>query len=654
MSRTAAAMALSLGLCAGAPALAAPSPDPAPAAPSAPTLKRDAERLDRAPVAVAAEDGVFLSWRLLGDEAMDTPFHVYRDGEQLTDRPITGSTNFVDAGGTAESVYRIAIDRPDEKYWASEEFSVWQEQHTEIALDKPAGGTTPDGVDYEYTANDVMVGDLDGDGVLEYVLKWDPTNSQDNSRDGHTGNVYLDAYELDGTKLWRIDLGQNIRAGAHYSQPQVYDLDSDGRAEVVVKTADGTTDAAGTVIGDGEADWRNDAGRILEGPEFLTVFDGQKGTAIDTIDYTPPRGDLGGWGDTYGNRADRFLSGVAYLDGKHPSVVMARGYYTRAVLAAYDFDGKNLTQRWVFDSDDPGNGEYFGQGNHQLAVADVDGDAKDEIVYGSATIDDDGTGLYSTGLGHGDALHVSDFDPSREGLEVFAIHEDMSSSGDRGSTFRDAATGEILWSVPARGDTGRGAMADIDPRHEGAEGWNSGQSPEEPSKTGYMMSASGERIGDSIPAANFVGLWDGDLLSEIVDHEFDSETRTGAPVISTWDYEAGEAVPIFTPEGVVTSNDTKGNPALQADLLGDWREELLYRTDDSSALRLYTTVDPTEHRLRTLLSDPTYRLSIAWQHVAYNQPPHTGYFLGEGMETPPAPALTYTTRAPRAERVDED
>ncbi|MGY5765255.1 rhamnogalacturonan lyase family protein [Brachybacterium sp. DNPG3] len=615
-------------------------------------VARDAERLDRAPVAVATDDGVFLSWRLLGDEAMDTGFVVYRDGERITEEPVTGSTNLLDPDGTTDAVYRIAVVQDGREFWTGEEFTAWDDQSLDIPLDKPAGGTTPDGVDFEYRANDVMVGDLDGDGELELVLKWDPTNSKDNSQSGYTGNVYLDAYELDGTQLWRIDLGANIRAGAHYSQPQVFDFDSDGTAEVIVKTADGTVDGEGTVIGDADADYRNSAGYILDGPEFLTVFEGSTGRAVDTIDYVPARGTVTDWGDGYGNRVDRFLSATAYLDGEHPSAVFARGYYTRAVLWAVDYDGEQLTERWIFDSDDEGNEGYAGQGNHNLSVADVDGDSRDEIVYGAVTIDDDGTGLYTTGLGHGDAQHVGDFDPSRPGLEVFSVHESMSASGNRGSTFRDAATGEILWSVPAQKDTGRGAMADIDPRYEGAEGWNVGQEANWDSTEGFLMSASGEQIGTAIPAANFVALWDGDLLSEIVDHTFETEGRTGTPLVAKWDYENGRQVTIFEPEGVLTNNDTKGNPALQADLLGDWREELIYRTEDSTALRLFTTTDLTEHRLRTLLSDSQYRLSVAWQNVAYNQPPHTSYFLGEGMETPAMPAAAYTTDAPVLEPVD--
>jgi hypothetical protein len=635
-------------------AVSAASAAPAPAAGQAQggaTPARQAERIDRAPVAVATGDGVYVGWRMLGDDPEAIGFHVYRDGERITDTPVKGSTNLVDADGDAGSSYRVgAVVGNGVERWVTGEFGVWDRQTLDVPLDRPDGGTTPDGVDYVYHANDASVGDVDGDGEYEIVLKWDPSNDKDNSHDGHTGNVYLDAYELDGTKLWRIDLGRNIRAGAHYTQFQVFDYDGDGRAEVMAKTADATVDGAGTVIGDPDADFRNASGRVLEGPEFLTVFDGETGAALDTIDYVPPRGNVGDWGDGYGNRVDRFLAGTAYLDGERPSAIFARGYYTRTVIAAFDFDGARLSQRWVFDSDEAG-AEFEGQGNHSLAVADVDGDLKDEIVYGSMTIDDDGTALYNTGLGHGDAQHVSDFDPSRPGLEVFSAHESMSAAGNRGATFRDADTGEVLWSIPATRDTGRAAMGDIDPRYAGAEGWAVGGDASWDSPRGQLMSASGELIAEAIPAANFLTWWDGDLLREIGDHDWDGDAGVGVPTIAKWDWENATEVELYRAEGTFSNNYTKGTPSLQADLFGDWREELVTRTEDSTALRIATTVIPTEHRLRTLMSDPAYRLAVAWQNTAYNQPPHTSYFLGEGMARPPAPRLDYTSPAPRSPRV---
>ncbi|MFC7404322.1 rhamnogalacturonan lyase [Georgenia alba] len=642
LRRSALAAAIALSTALAAPAMGAPTTGEhtggavSPAGAQRPL--RQAERLDRAPVAVATPDGVHLSWRSLGTDPGSLAFRVYRDGERITRAPLRGATNLLDPEGGVDSTYVVTVVGHGPERPVTREFGVWSEPYLDIPLEKPAGGATPDGEEYGYVASDAGVGDLDGDGSYELVMLWNPTNAQDNSRAGHTGPVYVDALELDGTRLWRADLGRNIRAGAHYTQLVVYDLDGDGRSEVMTKTADGTLDGQGEVIGDPDADHRNADGYVLDGPEYLTAFEGATGAAIDTVDYVPARGDLAEWGDDYGNRADRFLAGVAHLDGERPSAVFSRGYYTRTVVAAWDLADGELRQRWVFDSDEAGE-QYEGQGNHNLSVADVDGDHRDEIVFGSMTIDDDGSVLYSTGLGHGDAMHVSDLDPRRDGLEVFAVHESMETSGDRGATFRDAATGEVLWSIPATTDTGRGAAGDIDPRYAGAEAWAVGGEASWDSPEGFLMSADGTRIGDAIPAANFLTWWDGDLLREITDHDFDDEEGAGVPTVSEWDWESREEVELLRDEEVRTNNHTKGNPVLQADLLGDWREELVFRHEDSTALRLYTTTDLTDHRIHTLMHDPVYRLGVAWQNVAYNQPPHTGFYLGVGMAPPPRPAI---------------
>jgi fibronectin type 3 domain-containing protein/lysophospholipase L1-like esterase len=612
----------------------------------APTkLVRQAERLDRAPVAVRTRDGVYVGWRMLGLDPSSIGFNVYRDGELITPEPVTGSTNLVDPEGTAGSTYRVSTVLNDVEHYATDAFGVWDSQTLDVPLDKPAASYTKDGQPYGYRANDASVGDLDGDGDYEVVVKWDPTNSKDNSSAGYTGTVYLDAYQLDGTRLWRVDMGPNIRAGAHYTQFQVFDLDGDGDAEVTMKTGDGTVDGRGEVIGDSSADHRNSSGYVLTGPEYLTVFDGRTGGAVDTIPYVPPRGDVGSWGDTYGNRVDRFLAGVAYLDGEHPSVLFSRGYYTRTVVAAFDFDGRDLTQRWVFDTEEWGE-QYRGQGNHQFATADVDGDQKDEIVFGAMTIDDDGEPLYNTGLRHGDALHVGDLDPSRRGLEVFGVHESPGGNGGVIASFRDARTGEVIWKVDGTRDTGRGAAADIDPTRPGAEAWNIGDGGAWNAPDGFVHSATGELLSNTIPAANFVTWWDGDLTREITDHDWDEATRTGVPTISKWDPATQTEREVYRATGTLTSNDTKGSPALQADLFGDWREELVTRTADSTALRIATSTDPTSHRLRTLQHDSQYREAVAWQNTGYNQPPHPSFFLGAGMEEPPAPSIAYTGEDP--------
>nr|WP_231597456.1 rhamnogalacturonan lyase [Bacillus sp. SA1-12] len=598
---------------------------------------RQMEHLNRGLVAVKTEEGVFVSWRLLGTEPAKVSFNLYRDGKKINKDPIESSTNFLDVKGTTDSTYVVKAVINGKEQGKSEKAKVWANQYKDIPLKKPEDGVTPAGDAYTYSANDASVGDLDGDGDYEIVLKWDPSNSKDNSHNGYTGEVFVDAYEMDGTFKWRIGLGKNIRAGAHYTQFMVYDLDGDGKAEVAMKTADGTKDAAGKVIGDASADYRNSQGRILEGPEFLTIFDGNTGKELVTTNYEPTR-DSADWGDNYGNRGDRFLAGIAYLDGKQPSLIMARGYYTRSVLVAYNFRDGQLTKQWTFDSNEPGNEAYSGQGNHNLSIADVDGDGKDEIIYGAMAVDDDGTGIYTTVLGHGDAMHLGDLDPGRPGMEVFQVHE--SKSVKYHLEFRDADSGETLWGVFEGIDVGRGVAADIDPRYEGAEAW-AADPPGNRGNVYGLYSSKGEKISDTVPLYPNAGIWwDGDLLRELLDHKWTEPVGVGT--IDKWDYENNKTINLLTAEGTYSNNYTKGNPSLQADLIGDWREEVIWRTEDSQALRMYTTTNVTEHRIYTLMHDPVYRLGIAWQNVAYNQPPHTSFYLGAGMETPPQPNI-YTT-----------
>ncbi|QII48618.1 rhamnogalacturonan lyase [Bacillus paralicheniformis] len=605
---------------------------------------RQMERLNRGLVAIKTKNGVFLSWRLLGTDPEETAFNLYRNGHRINSTPVSSSTNFLDKHGNGESVYYVTKVLEDKEVEQSHKTAVWQKPYLDVPLNKPDGGTTPDGVQYTYSANDASIGDLDGDGEYEIVLKWDPSNSKDNAHNGYTGEVIIDAYKLDGTFMWRIHLGKNIRAGAHYTQLMVYDLDGDGKAEIAMKTADGTVDGTGRVIGDQAADYRNKDGRILDGPEYLSIFHGETGRELATVDYDPPRGRLEDWGDGYGNRMDRFLAGIAYLDGERPSLVMARGYYTRTVLAAYNFRDGKLTKLWTFDSDKPGNEGYAGQGNHSLSVADVDDDGKDEIVYGAMVVDHDGTGLYTTGLGHGDAMHVSDLDPDRPGLEVFQVHEDPRLP--YGLSFRDAGTGEILWGVPADTDVGRGMAAHIDPRYKGALVWAI-DPPGNEGKSYGLYTSKGEKLSDAAPAsANFAIWWDGDLLRELLDHDW--KEPAGIPKIDKWDYHSGRLVNLLTAEGTLSNNWTKGTPVLQANLFGDWREDVVFRTARNDALRIYTTTELTEHRFYTFMHDPVYRLGVAWQNVAYNQPPHPGFYLGTGMDKPPRPNI-YTVPFKRHE-----
>ncbi|WP_179089126.1 rhamnogalacturonan lyase [Paenibacillus odorifer] len=579
---------------------------------------RQAEKLNRGLVAVKVSSGVFVSWRLLGTEELSVSFNLYRNGTKVNVTPITDSTNYQDNAGTASSSYTVraivgGIEQSD-----SPAANVWANNYLDVPIQIPAGGTTPDGVSYTYSANDASVGDLDGDGEYEIVLKWDPSNSKDNSQSGYTGNVYLDAYKLNGTRLWRIDLGKNIRAGAHYTQFLVYDFNGDGKAEVVCKTADGTVDGVGVTIGNASADYRNSSGYILTGPEYLSVFSGQTGKALTTIDYVPARGTVSSWGDNYGNRVDRFLAGVAYLDGVHPSIIMARGYYTRTVVVAFDWNGSALTRKWTFDSNSSTNAGTAGQGNHSLSVADVDNDGKDEIIYGALTIDNNGATLYNTGLGHGDALHVGDLNPNRPGLEVFKVMENTSSP--YGAAVWDAANGMVLWGVYTGKDTGRGMAADIDPNYPGEEVWAHGVG---------LYSITGTKISSTMPSVNFGIWWDGDLSRELLD----------GVKIDKWNPASNSVTNLLTGASVASNNSTKATPSLQADLLGDWREEAIWRKSDNSALRIYTTTNITTNKIYTLMHDPVYRLSIAWQNTAYNQPPHTGFFLGNGMPTVSKPNI---------------
>ncbi|MET7470509.1 cellulose binding domain-containing protein [Micromonospora sp. NPDC005222] len=596
------------------PATTPPPTTPPPTTP--PAGAKQMEKLDRGLVSVRSGNGNLVSWRLLGTETSGVAFNLYRGGTKVNDSPITGATTYLDSGAAAGTAYTVRAVVNGAEQAASAPALQFANGWLDVPIQPPPGGTTPSGEGYSYSANDASVGDLDGDGRYEFVLKWDPSNAKDNSQSGYTGNVYVDAYTLTGARLWRIDLGRNIRAGAHYTQFQVYDYDGDGDAEVAMKTADGTRSGTGQVIGNGSADYRNSSGYVLAGPEYLTMFDGRTGAALSTVDYDPPRGTVSSWGDSYGNRVDRFLAGTAYLDGQRPSLIMARGYYTRAVVAAWDFRDGTLRKRWTFDSNASGNGAAAGQGNHQLSVADVDNDGRQEIVYGAATIDDNGRLLYSTGNGHGDALHVGDLDPSRSGLEVFKVDEDGSKPS---SWMADARTGQIIWQTAPNGDNGRGVSGDVWAGSPGAESWSSAADG--------LLNTRGQNVGRKPSSANFLIWWDGDPVRELLD----------ATKIDK--YGTGGETRLLTGSGVASNNGTKSTPALSADLFGDWREEVVWRTSDSTALRIYSTPVSTGLRLPTLMHDPQYRVAVAWQNTAYNQPPHPGFFLGDGMSTPPAPNI---------------
>lgn len=601
--------------------------------------QRQMENLGRGVVAIYQGAGkAYIGWRMLGTDPDHIAFNLYRSTNgasavKLNKVPLLKTTDFIDlAVDTLQpNAYFVKTVINGKERGASKPFILKANLAALPYLSLPL--QTPDG----YRPNDASVADLDGDGEYEIILH-QAGRGKDNSQAGITDPPILEAYKLDGSLLWRINLGKNIREGAHYTQFIVYDFDGDGRAELACKTADGTIDGKGKVIGDSTKDWRNDRGYILSGPEFLTVFDGLSGAEISTVDFVPPRHaslqptteELKGiWGDGYGNRMDRFLGGVAYLDGKHPSLIMSRGYYTRTVVAAWDLANGKLVLRWKFDSaENEETKAYAGQGNHNLSIADVDEDGKDEIIYGAMTLDDNGKGLYSTRLGHGDALHVSDLDPERPGLEVFDIQERFS---DAGANFRDARTGEVIWkkaSVKAGEDgegPGRGLSLDVDPRYKGFESWVAGANI-----TG-MFDTKGNKIAERTPPVNFGIFWDADLLSEVL-----NSTK-----IDKWDYihQKTERLLDAAKYQCVSNNGTKSTPALSADILGDWREEVIYRTENGKELRIFLTTIPATNRFYTFMHDPQYRVSIAWQNVAYNQPPHTSFYIGPEMKNPPKPNI---------------
>ncbi|RXG27462.1 rhamnogalacturonan lyase [Leeuwenhoekiella palythoae] len=588
------------------------------------------EHLDRGVVVIPQEDQTaVVSWRVLGTDPDELHFNLYRQtGEEtpqkLNTASISGGTFFIDTDidWSKKNTWFVTSVLNGKEIKEPGTFSIAANAEHKPYLSIPL--QTPDG----YAPGDASTADLDGDGQYELVIH-QMGRGHDNSHRGLTDDPIFQAYELSGELLWEINLGKNIREGAHYTQFLVYDFDSDGKAEMVCKTADGTTDALGNVIGDPEADWRDTDeksrtyGKILKGPEYLTVFDGQTGKALATTDYIAPRGDISKWGghggnggnDNTGNRVDRFTACVAYLDGIHPSFVMGRGYYGRTVLAAFDFKNNKISSRWVFDSENREN-PYSGQGNHNLSVADADGDGKDEIIFGAMAIDDDGTGMYSTGFRHGDAIHVSDLDPDVPGLERFGIHEIENGTEGPGIALFSIKDGTVLYTAEPNRDIGRGVAANIDTTRVGAQMWWLGSHD--------LHDNKGKVIGKAPRSANFLIWWDGDFSRELLDRTYIAKYGKGM---------------LFKADGATWSKGSKATPSLSADILGDWREELLLPSKEGDEMRIYSTTIPTMQRMYTLMHDPQYRLSIAWQNVGYNQPPHTGFYMGYGMKKAPKPNI---------------
>lgn len=571
------------------------------------------ERLNRGISAVNTGSGMLVSWRFNADDADNTEFQLYRDNVLIYTSPAGRATCYLDRQGTAKSQYRVDT-LVNGQVLNSEICSLRSDKSwMEIPLDIPKGGS-----DYGYRANDCSCGDVDGDGEYEIILKWDPTNSQDNSKSGYTGNVYLDCYKLSGKKLWRIDLGKNIRAGAHYTQFLVADFDLDGKAELTCKTADGTIDGIGKVIGDASKDYRNPGGYILDGSEYYTLFDGQTGAALDTVPYEYPRGDVSKWGDKYGNRVDRFLGAVMYCDGVHPSAVSVRGYYTRMTAVCYDVINKKLVKRWGYDSGNTwSENSGFGNGNHNAMPGDMDGDGKQELLLGAVALDDDGSVLWSNNKGHGDAMHLGDLVPERPGLEAWVCHEHTPW----GVSLLDAKTGNPIFHYDHSKDTGRCCAGNIYAGNPGCEFWGP--------TSGDVFNSQGKGTGIERPSMNFLCYWDGDLESELLSDTSVSKINANKKI----DY-------LLWAEGCVSCNSTKATPCLSADLFGDWREEIVWSTADSKYLRIYATPYTTDYRITTLMHDPQYRMQTACEQSGYNQPPHTSFYLGSDQPLPERPAVT--------------
>jgi rhamnogalacturonan endolyase len=616
---------------------------------------RQTEFLDRGVIALKSDNGNFISWRLLADEYdKDVKFNIYRNGEKLNKDPLE-VTNYSDSEGASGDTYTVET-LVNSKSTEKSDVKATDKDYLSIPMQKPEGGVTPDGQSYTYSVNDSGVGDLDGDGQYEVIVKWYPSNAIDSSFNGYTGPTIFDAYKLDGTLLWRMDMGHNLTSGAHYNQFVISDFDGDGKDEFMIKTADGTKTYGATngkfdgkkvisEIGNPADDGKyvGTNGHIVGGPEYMSVFNGETGKVIDTINYAFPVGEADGgasWGDTWYNRSDRFLSGLAYLDGKKPSAIFGRGYYERTTFAAYTLENGKLKEQWTFDSDKVGKGG--GLGFHNLSVGDVDNDGCDEIVAGSLTLDQDGTILYAMDgeMGreqgsHGDAQHLGAFDPNREGLSSMEVHEIPAVASEE---LHDAATGETLMSYYAYLDAGRGLAANIT-SSPGYEFWGAAGSTVDSGGSVYNVKGNVELPKKpSGLSTNFALYWDGDLLDELLD-----DTS-----ITKYNESTGKVDLLKNFDGVHSNNGTKATPTLQADILGDWREEALLPTTDDSELRIFSTTIPTQYRIYTLMQDPLYRNGIGFQNSGYNQPPHLGFYLGEDIKDTvlsgklKAPGVDYT------------
>jgi hypothetical protein len=565
------------------------------------------ENLDRGVVAVKVSGGVYVGWRMFGYEydttASNVTYNLYKDGTKLAN--VTDSTNYLDSAGTASSKYTVTAVIQGKEGPQSPAATPWAQQYLSIPITAPAGS---------YSANDATPGDLDGDGQLDIVLKWDPSNAKDSASSGTTDPCMISGISLAQKKqLWTINVGMNIRAGAHDTQMSVYDFDGDGKAELGIKTAPGTKDGTGAFLSKGPAagadntkDYRGARGMALGGPEWFTIFDGTTGAERDTIEYPVLYAHYANWGDSNGNRSHRYTGGFAFVkDGGVanglPSVISGRGYYTYLTMSAMTFRNGVLAKNWVYDSvtSIPNGG-----GDHSCMAADVDGDGAQEIIPGTRTINSDGTFKCDAAMGHGDAMHVSELVVGK-GISVFSVHESLG-----GMDCHDGATCTSYFKILAAGtDTGRGVAEYVSASDLTAATCSSGVG-------NVNCGTGGSSSGNA--GSNFLIYWNADVPRSTMN---------------------GTTLPGTDTSGTASCNGTKSTPTLTADLLGDWREEAVLRETANTALRVYTTTNVSKRRIYTLMHDPTYRAQVNFEQSTYNQPPHVGFHMGTGMADPPKPDI---------------
>lgn len=603
--------------------------------------QRFTDKLDRGLVAVKTTKGVYCSWRIQADEYYDVKYNLYRDGTRVNAEPLDVS-NFTDASGSESSQYTVKAVLNGVEQQASKAATVFKSNYKEIKIKHDAS------LKATYEPNDACCADVDGDGEVEILMKFNNKEEGEQlyPKNGPTINgVATKEYSMlaclkqDGTVLWWVNCGPNMGDFQNNEQNIVgYDWDMDGKAEVVMRLEEGSTvhmaDGTTYTIGaDGKngTSWKNyrepKASGSVEwfthyGKEFLWYCEGATGKPYQCIEFPLKRLEDGekdlkaAWGDGYGHRSSKYFFGAPYLDGKHPSLFLGRGIYTRHKFIAYDVDPKthDLKVRWKWTNNQPGS-PWYGQGYHNYIVADVDWDGRDEIVWGSMVIDDNGMGLSTTGLGHGDAQHIGDFNPYIHGQEMFACNEDNPSNN-----YRDATTSKIYYRKTDTNDDGRCLAGNFYNDFPGAVGHSAHDTP--------ISTVTNEHVSTNTNglSMNFRIYWDGDLLEECFNNT--EVTKPGVGTIATF-------------LGAYSNNGTKATPCYQGDIFGDWREEVIERTADNN-IRIYTTNEPTKWRNYSLWYDHQYRNGMVWQPCGYNQPPHVSYFLGEleGITIAPPPLTT--------------